>query len=96
LSGENQGPRAAKADCFACRHFYITYDPRLPYGCRGMGFRSRFFPCAEVWATSGETCGYFLPKETPEDTKGQRHSDTKSNLDESTLSRGDKEGSTGQ
>ncbi len=54
---------AGRTDCFACRHFYITYAPRFPYGCRRIGFQSRRLPCEEVRSISGTECGFFFSKE---------------------------------
>lgn len=50
------------ADCTVCRHYYITWDERFPYGCRALDFKSRNRPDAEVWRTSGEVCLAFTPK----------------------------------
>jgi hypothetical protein len=53
---------AKEIDCFSCRHFYITYDPSFPYGCRVPGFKSRLLPAKEMLATSGIECQLFLEK----------------------------------
>lgn len=37
-------------------HFFVTYDPAFPYGCREMGFKSRRHPHLEVQAATGEPC----------------------------------------
>ena len=42
--------------CNGCIHFFITYEPGLPYACRAMGFKSRNHPCVEVLAASGTPC----------------------------------------
>ncbi len=49
-------------NCLACRHFYITYDPLRPYGCRAMGFKSREYPAQVVHASSGIHCQLFAAK----------------------------------
>ncbi|HFC53895.1 MAG TPA: uracil-DNA glycosylase [Gammaproteobacteria bacterium] len=49
-----------RADCYRCRHFYITWQAAFPYGCRAMGFRSRRNPADEVLQTSGVQCLHFL------------------------------------
>lgn len=57
--------RTTPEDTIACRHcahYYITHDPRFPYGCRALGFKSRIEPCREVLAASGEPCAYFERK----------------------------------
>jgi hypothetical protein len=42
--------------CHGCAHFYITYDPRFPYGCRALQFKSRQLPHIEVHAASNSPC----------------------------------------
>ncbi len=52
-----------RVNCFMCRHFYITYDPNFPYGCRAAGFRSRVLPAEEVFISSGMQCLLYTEKE---------------------------------
>jgi hypothetical protein len=40
----------------------ITWDVRMPYGCKLMGFRSKVVPSVEVLRTDGRFCGGFSPK----------------------------------
>jgi len=40
----------------------ITWDVRMPYGCKLMGFRSKVVPSIEVLRTDGRFCGGFSPK----------------------------------
>ncbi len=51
--------------CHNCRHFYITWDERFPYGCEALGFKGRFLPCLSVRNASGFSCLYFEPKTAP-------------------------------
>ena len=44
------------ATCKGCIHFFVTYDPHFPYGCRSMGFKSRRYPHVEVEEATGESC----------------------------------------
>jgi hypothetical protein len=60
---ESRNNREKGIHCFSCRHFYITYDPRFPYGCRAVGFKSRGVPAAEVRANSGMDCQFFAARE---------------------------------
>lgn len=53
-------------NCFFCKHFYITYEPRFPYGCRSMGFKSARMPAADVFGASGADCTLFDRKEVKE------------------------------
>jgi len=56
-AGPSKGP-----NCWECRYLSITWDPRMPYGCKMMGFRSRVIPSLEVLRTDGRFCGGFSPK----------------------------------
>ena len=40
----------------------VTWDVRMPYGCKLMGFRSKVVPSLEVLRTDGRFCGGFSPK----------------------------------
>ncbi len=46
-------------DCKICKHLYITYKPRFPWGCRAFGFISKKYPYSEVKNTSGMKCALF-------------------------------------
>ncbi len=50
--------------CRYCKHYHITHDPDFRYGCRALGFKSRYQPCLDVISASGEQCLYFMPKFT--------------------------------
>jgi len=49
-------------NCWECRHLIITWDVRTPYGCKMMGFRSKYIPSMEVLRTDGRFCGGFFAK----------------------------------
>lgn len=49
-------------NCWKCRHFATSWDPKQPYACRAMGFKSRMLPCLEVVHADGEPCLSFEPK----------------------------------
>jgi hypothetical protein len=49
-------------DCRKCRHYFITHDPDLPYGCRAMQFKSRRPPGRVVFEACGNYCLLFQPK----------------------------------
>jgi hypothetical protein len=51
-----------RPDCNRCVHFYITYDMRMPYGCRALGFHGRQLPMLTVQAVSGADCLSFQSK----------------------------------
>ena len=42
--------------CKGCVHLFLTYDPRMPYGCRAMGFKSRRYPYHEVQTLTQMPC----------------------------------------
>ena len=51
----------------------ITWDVRMPYGCKLMGFRSKVVPSLEVLRTDGRFFGAFSPKSTkPEAQKASK------------------------
>jgi len=54
-------------NCRKCVFFYITWDKKFPYGCRGLSFRSNRLPSYDVFNSSGMECLKFTPK--PEDKK---------------------------
>lgn len=49
-------PFSSRPQCLRCVHFFITYDPFFPNGCRAMNFKSRGLPQDEVRAASGAGC----------------------------------------
>lgn len=60
-------------ECVKCMHYYVTYDPAKPYGCRAMGFKSRRMPAQVVYAASGLVCQLFSLKMRPGNTgKGEK------------------------
>ncbi len=54
-----------KLDCHGCKHYYVTWDERLPRGCRAMNFTSRRMPSDVVYENSGMDCQMFKPKPAP-------------------------------
>ena len=61
----NPLPQEAPADeirCSDCVHYYVTYNPTFPYGCRAVGFKSRTLPDRAVTAHSGLPCQFFTAK----------------------------------
>jgi hypothetical protein len=49
-------------NCLQCKHYYITYEPSLPYGCRAMRFKSARNPAQVVFSSSGIHCQLFMLK----------------------------------
>lgn len=58
-----------RPNCMACRHFYVTYEPAFPYGCRALGFKSAQYPAITVFASSGMHCQLFTRKPTGQPPK---------------------------
>lgn len=46
-------------DCTRCRHFYVTWEPDHPRGCRAYGFKTVDLPTAVVLRESGRPCQLF-------------------------------------
>jgi hypothetical protein len=48
-----------KPKCTQCRHYYITWDPKIPNGCRRFGIQCKDQPSRIVaQAGEGECQGY--------------------------------------
>lgn len=63
MSGTQDGQEGIiKNICLSCRHYYLTYDPRQPYGCRAMGFKSAKAPSLIAFETSGMICQLMEPR----------------------------------
>jgi hypothetical protein len=54
--------------CRQCRHYYTTYDPKKPHGCRAYSFKSRENPAQLVSSSSGKPCLMFSLREKPKST----------------------------
>ena len=52
-----------RPDCWSCAFFAITWDPKFPYGCDLMGFKSKITPCLDVVRFDGKRCLGFVEKE---------------------------------
>ncbi|GAB4259216.1 MAG: hypothetical protein Kow0092_07340 [Deferrisomatales bacterium] len=61
-AGGAGAPRRGRVDCFRCRHFFVTWDPAFPRGCRAMGFKGRRLPSQVVREASGAECLRFEDK----------------------------------
>lgn len=46
-------------NCLKCRHFYVTWDPRFPRGCRVFGVKTRGLPSTAVYRSTGHQCPAF-------------------------------------
>ena len=55
-----------KTRLLVLRIFSITWDPRFPYGCDLMGFKSKITPCLDVVRLDGQRCLGYVEKELNE------------------------------
>jgi hypothetical protein len=49
--------------CIRCAHYFVTWRPAKPHGCRAMGFRSAHDPALVVFQSSGMHCHLFKPNQ---------------------------------
>lgn len=57
---------ATRPLCRRCQHLFITHDPRFPYGCRAMDFKSKNLPHLAVEQASHGQCLRFAAKPAKE------------------------------
>jgi hypothetical protein len=55
-------PVKAGVNCWQCRHFAVSWDPRLPYSCKLLGFKSQGLPSVNVMRLDGRACQGFAAK----------------------------------
>ena len=48
-----------RLNCRGCRHFFVTYEPQNPWGCRQFGFKGKNLPAQIVYQSTGMQCAYF-------------------------------------
>ena len=46
-------------NCRHCIHYYITWEPQHPYGCKAMGFKGKVLPSITVFRSTGKQCMLF-------------------------------------
>lgn len=64
-------------NCWKCRFFKISWDPKFPYECEAMGFKSQLLPCRQVISVDGRPCQSFAGKvsyEKPHTSKDSEES----------------------
>lgn len=52
----------SQINCFDCQFLIITWDKKMPYGCKRLGFKSRRLPSHEVLKSSNIKCQFFIKK----------------------------------
>ncbi|MCX7711001.1 MAG: uracil-DNA glycosylase [Clostridia bacterium] len=50
-------------NCQKCLHYYITWDPKFPYGCKLFGVKSRQAPSVIVYQSLGKACENYKENE---------------------------------
>ena len=56
------GPSAQQASCRRCKHYRVSWDPRMPHLCAAMDFKSQRLPSIVVYESSGMECQMFEAK----------------------------------
>ena len=51
-----------KIVCQKCVHYFVTWQPNTPHGCKAYGFKSRIIPSVAVKNSSGIECNFFTLK----------------------------------
>ncbi|WP_281887984.1 uracil-DNA glycosylase [Paenibacillus sp. YYML68] len=46
----------ARINCVKCKHYYVTWEPSYPRGCRAYGFKTQALPSQLVLQSSGKPC----------------------------------------
>lgn len=49
-------------NCLKCRHYFVTWDPLRPRGCRLYGFKTQLMPSQLVYQATGAPCPSFEEK----------------------------------
>ncbi|WP_308634959.1 uracil-DNA glycosylase [Paenibacillus silvisoli] len=52
-----------RINCMKCRHYYVTWDPKFPKGCKAFGFKTATMPSQAVLSSSGKPCLNFEQKQ---------------------------------
>ena len=55
-------PQKGFINCIKCEYFFITWEARMPRGCKAFGFKGREMPSITVFKTSGSKCPIFKEK----------------------------------
>jgi hypothetical protein len=61
-----------RLNCRGCRHFFVTYEPRNPWGCRQFGFKGKNLPAQIVYQSTGMQCAYFSRNSSTKNTAARR------------------------
>lgn len=53
---------SSRPDCLHCLHYFVTWEPDKPRGCRAYEFKAAELPSDVVLEASGEPCQLFQRK----------------------------------
>ncbi|MEJ5168934.1 MAG: uracil-DNA glycosylase [Arcobacteraceae bacterium] len=45
--------------CQKCIHYFVTWEPAKPHGCKAYGFKSKLIPSMIVKQSSGYECSFY-------------------------------------
>ena len=68
---EESNEATKRVSCIRCRYYRITWDARMPYGCRAHGFKTFRNPALIVYESSGIECQLFEPKKKNSEDRSQ-------------------------
>jgi hypothetical protein len=51
-----------RIDCRKCLYFHVTWQPKMPYGCKVYGFKSPVIPSMKIKQITGAPCQAYTPK----------------------------------
>ncbi|MDD2567746.1 MAG: uracil-DNA glycosylase [Sulfurimonadaceae bacterium] len=51
-----------RINCRRCEHYFVTWEPQRPHGCRAYGFKSPHIPSLVVFQSTGSDCAFFKEK----------------------------------
>lgn len=58
----NEAKKGERPNCFTCKHFFVSWNPAFPRGCRGLGFKGKEMPSQVVFRSSGMECMMYEEK----------------------------------
>lgn len=58
-----------KPNCRQCKHFFITFDPKAPYGCRKFQFKGAQIPSQSVAQVGAGECQAYEAKPSAQGQK---------------------------
>lgn len=45
-----------RINCVKCIHYFVTWQPQHPHGCKAYGIKSKRHPSMEIQASTGTPC----------------------------------------